>query len=67
MMELMLSRTIIVKQLLRLVENQERFLKRKDHSSQKPTVNTNTGSGGFSGGATATGTVAGLTCSNLID
>jgi len=45
-----------------LLENQERFLtEEKSFLSEAPTVNTNTGSSaGFSGGATATGPVAGF-------
>ena len=45
-----------------LLENQERFLnEERSFLSEAPTVNTNTGSSaGFSGGATATGPVAGF-------
>ena len=45
-----------------LLENQERFLnEERAFLSEAPTVNTNTGSSaGFSGGATATGPVAGF-------
>ena len=45
-----------------LLENQERFLnEERSFLSEAPTVNTNTGANaGFSGGATATGPVAGF-------
>ena len=45
-----------------LLENQERFLTEEaSFLSEAPTVNTNTGANaGFSGGATATGPVAGF-------
>ena len=63
MMELMLSRTIIVKRLLLscLRIKKDFYHEERSFLSEAPTVNTNTGANaGFSGGATATGPVAGF-------